>query len=158
MATLTRMQQRRGTAEQWTDANTILAAGEIGFEADTGYFKVGNGTTAWTDLEYFKDASTISNELVDGAPDLLNTLNELAAALGDDPAFLTTLNNNVDTIESDVTTLDGRVDDLETSKATLTRSATKPTSPSNGDMWFDTASGEIFVYYEDGDSNQWFQV
>jgi hypothetical protein len=36
----TRMQQRRGTASQWTGANPILAAGEIGFETDTGAFKV----------------------------------------------------------------------------------------------------------------------
>ena len=28
----TRMQQRRGTAAQWTEANPILAVAEIGFE------------------------------------------------------------------------------------------------------------------------------
>jgi hypothetical protein len=76
----TRMQQRRGTAEQWTSANPILAAGEIGFETDTGAFKIGNGSSAWSTLKYFTDAS--------GAPELLDTLNELAAALGDDPQYL----------------------------------------------------------------------
>ena len=76
----TRMQQRRGTAEQWTSANPILAAGEIGFETDTGAFKIGNGSSTWSALKYFTDAS--------GAPELLDTLNELAAALGDDPQYL----------------------------------------------------------------------
>jgi len=74
------MQQRRGTAEQWTSANPILAAGEIGFETDTGAFKIGNGSSTWSALKYFTDAS--------GAPELLDTLNELAAALGDDPQYL----------------------------------------------------------------------
>ncbi len=85
------MQQRRGTAAQWTAANPVLGAGEIGFETDTNKFKIGNGSTAWTSLSYFIDGSSI----IDGAPDLLNTLNELAAALGDDPAFFTTVANNL---------------------------------------------------------------
>jgi hypothetical protein len=87
----TRMQQRRGTAAQWTAANPVLGAGEIGFETDTNKFKIGNGSTAWTSLSYFIDGAS----LIDGAPDLLNTLNELAAALGDDPAFFTTVANNL---------------------------------------------------------------
>lgn len=50
-----RMLQRRGTASQWTSANTVLAAGEFGVETDTGQFKIGDGTTAWNSLPYFKD-------------------------------------------------------------------------------------------------------
>lgn len=46
------MQQRRGTAAQWTSANPTLAAGEIGFETDTRKFKMGNGSAAWTSLDY----------------------------------------------------------------------------------------------------------
>jgi len=87
----TRMQQRRGTAAQWTAANPTLAAGEIGFETDTSKFKMGNGSSAWTALTYFANAAELA-AIVDGAPDLLNTLNELAASIGDDPAFLTTMN------------------------------------------------------------------
>ena len=87
----TRMQQRRGTAAQWTAANPILAAGEIGFETDTNKFKMGNGATAWTALDYFANNAALTALLVDGAPGALNTLNELAAAIGDDPDFVTTL-------------------------------------------------------------------
>lgn len=47
------MQQRRGTASQWTTANPVLAAGEIGFETDTGKFKIGDGTNTWSLLKYF---------------------------------------------------------------------------------------------------------
>jgi hypothetical protein len=46
------IQVKRGSASSWTSANTVLAAGEIGFETDTKKFKVGDGSTAWTSLGY----------------------------------------------------------------------------------------------------------
>jgi hypothetical protein len=48
----TRIKLRRDTAQNWLNANPILAAGEPGLETDTGRVKYGDGTTAWTDLEY----------------------------------------------------------------------------------------------------------
>ena len=47
-----RMQQRRGTAAQWTSANPVLGQGELGVETDTLKLKMGNGTTAWNSLSY----------------------------------------------------------------------------------------------------------
>ena len=124
---------RRGTAAQWTSANSVLAAGEPGFETDTNKFKIGTGTASWNDLPYSAiDPSTASSiyaplfspsltgtplaptaasgtnttqiattefvrtavsNLVDAAPSTLDTLNELAAALGDDANFSTTVTN-----------------------------------------------------------------
>lgn len=46
------IKHRRGTASAWTTANTVLGAGEIGVESDTGQFKIGDGTTAWSSLGY----------------------------------------------------------------------------------------------------------
>lgn len=46
------IQVKRGSASSWTSANTVLAAGEIGFETDTKKMKVGDGSTAWTSLGY----------------------------------------------------------------------------------------------------------
>lgn len=48
----TRIQLRRGTATQWSNANPILAAGEIGVEMDTRKFKLGDGSTVWNSLAY----------------------------------------------------------------------------------------------------------
>lgn len=53
MASITTIQFRRGTAAQWTTANPVLAAGELGWESDTGEFKVGNGSSTWTALGYW---------------------------------------------------------------------------------------------------------
>ena len=57
----TRMQQRRGTASQWTSANPILNAGEMGWESDTNKFKIGDGTNHWADLDYFIDVNSTVN-------------------------------------------------------------------------------------------------
>jgi len=57
----TRMQQRRGTAAQWTSANPILNAGEFGWESDTNKFKIGDGINHWADLDYFVDSSSTVN-------------------------------------------------------------------------------------------------
>jgi len=90
----TRMQQRRGTAAQWISVNNgdgpTLAAGEIGFETDTGKFKIGDGVNPWVDLVYYASADDLA-AVIDGAPALLDTLNELAAAIGDDPNFINTM-------------------------------------------------------------------
>ena len=49
----TKIQVRRDTAANWTSANTVLSDGEMGYETDTGYMKIGDGATAWSSLAYF---------------------------------------------------------------------------------------------------------
>jgi uncharacterized protein YqeY len=61
----TRMLQRRGTATQWANANPILGSGEIGFETDTGQFKIGDNTSHWDDLQYFKNIEDLGGNLDD---------------------------------------------------------------------------------------------
>lgn len=34
-------------------------------------------------------------------------------------------------------------------------SATAPASPSAGDLWWDSDNGNLYIYYDDGDSQQW---
>jgi hypothetical protein len=48
----TLIQNRRDTAANWTSVNPILASGEIGVETDTNKFKLGDGTSTWTQLDY----------------------------------------------------------------------------------------------------------
>ena len=59
----TRMQQRRGTAEQWTSSDPVLEAGEIGWESNTNKFKIGDGTNDWSDLQYFNDVQDLASAL-----------------------------------------------------------------------------------------------
>ena len=48
----TRIKLRRDIAANWTEVNPILAAGEPGLETDTSRVKYGDGTTAWSSLDY----------------------------------------------------------------------------------------------------------
>ena len=138
----TRMQQRRGTAAQWISTNSgngpILAAGEIGFESDTNKFKIGDGINHWVDLTYFTDIESILGGIsgVD-LPAALDTLNELAAALGDDSNFASTmttaLGNKQDKVsgvsDTEIGYLDGVTSSIQTqlnsklSSADLTEAA-----------------------------------
>jgi len=93
----TRMQQRRGLASQWASVNPVLAAGEIGFETDTSKFKMGNGTSTWSQLVYFANATELQaaiDAVVGLPPATLDSLAEIADALGDDPNFLSALATN----------------------------------------------------------------
>lgn len=47
-----RFKQLSKTSTEWTSLNPTLLEGEIGFEKDTKKIKVGDGITAWTNLDY----------------------------------------------------------------------------------------------------------
>jgi hypothetical protein len=139
----TKIQVRRDSSADWTTINPVLSEGEIGFETNTGKFKIGNGSSAWSALDYFLDSSDLSGYLtassasttyltqasasstyltqtsasstyptigtlnsglvsasaaavaylVDSAPGVLDTLNELAAAINDDSSYAATVTN-----------------------------------------------------------------
>jgi hypothetical protein len=57
--------QRRDTAANWTAQNPTLLAGEIGIESNTGYWKVGNGSTAWNSLAYIAGTQLSAYPIVD---------------------------------------------------------------------------------------------
>jgi hypothetical protein len=74
--------------------------------------------------------------LIDSAPGAINTLNELAAALGDDANFSTTITNSIAAVQADVNqnetdsdaaeaALSGRIDTLEADPTTATAVAAK---------------------------------
>lgn len=40
----------------------------------------------------------------------------------------------------------------------ITVSDTAPTSPTSGQLWYNSSSGRTYLYYEDGSSNQWVEI
>ena len=70
---------RRDTASDWVLNNPILSAGEPGFETDTGKFKMGDGTTAWTSLEYFINEEAIAALIVATIPTAGNLAAHIAS-------------------------------------------------------------------------------
>jgi hypothetical protein len=82
MAVVTQIQLRRGTAAQWTSANPILAAGELGVETDTVKAKIGDGALTWSSLPYFGgDVSTTATQTLTNKTISVdnNTLSGIAA-------------------------------------------------------------------------------
>ena len=60
-----RIKIRRDSAASWASNNPILAAGELGLDTTANQIKVGDGTTAWTALEFASGAG------FDGTSDLV---------------------------------------------------------------------------------------
>ena len=90
----------------------VLSDGSISTVADTNDAKLGTALNSTTISLDFTEAVVASNlatyatktyvdnqitSLVDSSPDALNTLNELAAAMGDDASFSTTITNSIAT-------------------------------------------------------------
>ena len=89
MSVNSRFQIRRGTAAEWTASNPTLAAGEWGFEKDTGRFKIGRGTLTWTALEYAgltpNTNDTFANKTINLSNNTLSgTVAQFNTALSDD--------------------------------------------------------------------------
>ena len=74
-----KIQVRRGTATQWNNADPVLSQGEIGFETNTGKFKIGDGTNVWSDLEYFLDAAGVASAISGAALSTTDDLTEGAS-------------------------------------------------------------------------------
>jgi len=81
------IQFRRGLAAAWTSADPTLAAGELAIETDTDFYKIGDGSTAWTSLDYsslpagsapinnptFTGTVTIPDLIVNGTTSTINS-------------------------------------------------------------------------------------
>ena len=99
-----KIQIRRDTAANWSTQNPVLSQGELGAETDTDKIKIGDATSTWSQLSYLIDTGSYATSqnlqaavdgLVNSAPGALDTLNELAAALGDDANFATTITDAI---------------------------------------------------------------
>ena len=136
-----------------------------------------------TDAASISYVDTEIANLIDSAPGALDTLNELAAALGDDANFSSTVTNSLalkapladpaltgtptaPTATSGTNTtqiattafVQTALSGLGGGGASVTVSDAAPTSPSAGDLWFDSTGLVLYVYYNDGDSSQWVQT
>ena len=53
---------RRDTSINWTTNNPVLLLGEPGYETDLGGFKIGDGSTSWSDLVYIKNNLSVNSQ------------------------------------------------------------------------------------------------
>lgn len=79
----TTFQLRRGYEAIWEKNNPILASGEPGFVIDKNRLKIGDGETAWNDLEYIGGESIKIEEITETVENLTNDVTEIINLLGD---------------------------------------------------------------------------
>ena len=67
------VQMKRFTTTEWTAANPVLKAGELGMDLTLGKAKLGDGTTAWLSLGFSVPSATDLTDLTDGGATALHT-------------------------------------------------------------------------------------
>jgi hypothetical protein len=131
------LQIRRDSAADWTSENPTLAAGEEGYETDTGKRKVGDGSTAWNSLAY--DNATLFDAELAALAGLTSAANKLpyftgsgTAALADLSVFARTILDDADEAAFKATVNLEIGTDVQAFDADL--SAIAALSPSNDDI------------------------
>ena len=130
---MTKIQLRRDTLVNFTSKNPILAEGELAYETDTKKLKIGDGTTAYTQLEYFSAggggstniSATLPLKIVDGVISLEVDGQTIQVVDGKLHANLDELGNEVNSLTGEVTDLSGRVTAVE---ADITKKENKITT------------------------------
>lgn len=121
-----KIQLRRDTTVNWTTADPTLSQGEIGLDLTTGNIKIGTGLDSWSELDYaIPSIEGLASEvyvnnaitaLKAGAGSALDTLNELATALGNDANFSATMTTQLglkaNTSELSLVATSGNYNDL----------------------------------------------
>ena len=107
---------RRGTTTQWNSTTKNLANGEIGFNTTLNKFKIGTGSTPWSDLPYL---NTLPSEFTELAQDAVESA--LTAGTGISKSYNDTLNTitiSVDSTIANKTYVDTAVSGLGSTSAT----------------------------------------
>lgn len=87
----------------WVEASSN-EAGPSAYDIAVAYGYSGTEAQWANDMNPQTIANAATAIIVDSAPSTLDTLNELAAALGDDPNFATTIVNQIGNLETEVDT------------------------------------------------------
>lgn len=118
---MTQIKLRRDTSANFTSKNPVLGLGEPAYEIDTKKLKIGDGTTAYTQLEYFSAggggstniSATLPLKIVDGVISLEVDGQTIQVVDGKLHANLDELGNKVNSLTGEVTDLSGRVTTVE---------------------------------------------
>ena len=119
-----KIQLRRDTAANL--ASVVLANGEPAYATDSGILKIGNGSDDFVSLSGITGGGGVSQEdldtaianLIDSAPETLDTLNEIAAAINDNASFFEAVaysGGNISQFNNDVGYLQSEANDLTSS-------------------------------------------
>ena len=137
-----RIQVRRGTASEWTAANPVLAAGEMGVETNTNLFKFGNGSSTWTSLAYANNSDVAIGEI---SQDAINTALTMGSGL------TKTYNDGANTITITVDTAVVSTKAFATAEAATAQAAAIAAAEAYTDTAVNGVNSSLSGYLEVGD-------
>ena len=141
----TKIQVRRDTAANWTSVNPTLSDGELGYETNTGYMKIGDGSTAWSSLSYFTPGA------VDGDANTTYTIS--TAQSGSDARIILT---GSDSSTDELTLVAGTNLSLTVAGDSITAVVNNDLANySNANSAFITASSSDALTNKTGNISQW---
>jgi hypothetical protein len=147
-------------------------------DSNKEWFRIKDDDAAYIFTEKIATENVVDNKIanvLDTAPDTLNTLNELAAALGDDANFSTTVSGNI-AKKVDKTSISDAIDstsstNVASSKAVKTaydlagaatkyyKQASVPDDATLGDTWQDTEEdGVLAIFTEVNGEEVWMEL
>lgn len=62
------IKNRSDTSANWSKSNRVLEEGEFGYDTTNKKFKIGDGSTAWNDLDYSPNISDVETAIDDAIP------------------------------------------------------------------------------------------
>ena len=136
---------KANNASAWS-SDYVLAAGELGIELDTKKYKLGDGTTQWSELAYY--SNPVTDTLVSGLTERVTTaegtLTSLGSRMDTAESTITSHGTRIGTAEDDIDALEGRMDtaesDIDSAEGRLDTAESSITSHGTR---LDTAEGNI---------------
>ena len=149
---ITQLNVSDGTSGQFLRTD---GSGNLSFATVTGY--TDSDVASYLSSNGYATQSTIVGAITASAPATLDTLNELAAALGDDANFSTTVTNNIATkLPLAGGTLTGTLNITQASTADTIK-LTRSTTAQNNMIKFASASADKWIVGQRNDSTEHFR-
>jgi hypothetical protein len=135
--------------------NTTPNPHPLNFSADNLSGQLGGGTSYLADVRYFLDGVTVTQAVYNGPRFITATSRQVHVTVTNQtPAILYYWCWNHQAMGNIISVADPG---SGTGGVSVSVDNAPPTSPNQGSLWLDTNTGVLYVYLDDGDSEQWIQ-
>jgi hypothetical protein len=129
----------------------------LNFSADNLSGNNGGGTSYLVDVQYFLDNVSVTQAVYNSPSFATATARQVRITVTNStPALLYYWCWNHLAMGQSITVADPG-SGTSSGGTSVSVDATAPSSPSPGNLWLDTNTGILYVYYDDGNSEQWIQ-
>ena len=139
--------------------NTTPNPHPLNFSADNLSGQLGNGTSYLTDVRYFLNGNPVTQAVYNSSAFNTATARQVQITVTNStPATLYYWCWNHLAMGNEIAVADpGSGSETSTGGTSVTVSDVVPTNSVDGNLWLDTNTGILYVYINDGDSEQWIQ-